>query len=482
MEAPRLEPSTRVLSDGGAVLVALGAGAGALWAHQFPRWAAIALVGIALLTKRSVVLVIGVMVLTSSLAVEAHRGLERPTPDRIDGAAVLLGDPRPIGRGARVDVRVAGRRYEAVAFGAAGARISRLPAGQRIHVRGSVQPTSEDDRRWHVPRHVAGRLTVDEALGRPDGGGFVARLANGFRRNLQRGADAADLPSADRALLLGLVVGDDRGQTAEVRDDFLASGLTHLLAVSGQNIAFVLVVAGPLLRRGGLTRRLVTTLAVLVVFGTVTRWEPSVTRAIAMATIASLGLTFGRPVAGLRLLALAVTALMVVDPLLVHRVGFLLSVGASAGIVLFGQSVASKLPGPRWFRESLAITVAAQIGVAPILIPTFGAMPLASIPANLVAGPVAGLAMVWGLVAGSLAGLVPGLGVVLHLPTQAATGWLATVAATMADAGLPSIGGRGAAVTATGAVGLLVTIRTVRGARGMSRRPGRAGVGSNTHR
>ena len=160
--------------------------------------------------------------------------------------------------------------------------------------------------------------------------------------------------------------------------------------MTGSNVAFVLVLAGPVLRRFGLGGRLVGGLAVLVVFGTMTRWEPSVLRACAMAACSMTALHLGRPNAGLRVLALAVLGLLLADPFLVHSVAFLLSCGATAGIAVLAAPLSERLRGPRWIREGLGVTLASQIGVAPVLLPVFGALPAAALPANLVAVPLAG--------------------------------------------------------------------------------------------
>jgi hypothetical protein len=120
---------------------------------------------------------------------------------------------------------------------------------------------------------------------------------------------------------------------------------------------------------------------------------------------------------------------MWVDPLLVQSVGFRLSVGASAGIAVLSRPLVDRLRGPLAVRSALAVTIAAQLGVAPILIPVFGGVPVASIPANLLAGWAAGPVMVWGLTAGLVAGLVGGrTASALHLPTEVLVGWIAAVA------------------------------------------------------
>src|SRR5690606_6159961 len=152
---------------------------------------------------------------------------------------------------------------------------------------------------------------------------------------------------------------------------------------SGQNVLFVLAAAGPVLRRLQLRGRLVASLAVIGLFAVVTRAEPSVLRASAMAAIACWAAFAGRPVSRLRILALAVAGLLLVDPLLARSVGFRLSVGASAGLVLLASPLAARLPGPRWLAEPLAVTLAAQVGVAPFLLTTFGGMPVVTVVANL---------------------------------------------------------------------------------------------------
>jgi competence protein ComEC len=247
------------------------------------------------------------------------------------------------------------------------------------------------------------------------------RIANTARGAVMRGADS--LGPLDRALLAGFLLGDTRGIPDDVTEQFRASGLTHLVAVSGENVAFVLALFAPLLRRFGLFGRLVGGISVLVLFGTMTRWEPSVLRAIAMASIALIAGYLGRPAAGLRVLALAATALLVADPFLLHSVGFLLSCGASLGIAVLARPIADRLPGPVWVREVLGVTAAAQIGVAPVLIPVFGSMPLVSLPANLVAVPLAAPLTMWGLAMGVVGGVVhpfaPQVAGVLTVPTAA---------------------------------------------------------------
>lgn len=112
-----------------------------------------------------------------------------------------------------------------------------------------------------------------------------------------------------------------------------------------------------------------------------------------------------------------------------RSVGFQLSVAAAGAIVLVAPALTDALPGPRTVREPLAVTVAAQLGVAPVLLATFGPLPVASFPANLLAVPAAGLVMVWGLTAGLLAGFAGGwVAELVHQATRLLLIWLVEVA------------------------------------------------------
>ena len=311
-----------------------------------------------------------------------------------------------------------GRRALVSAAAELASRLRVLEAGDRVTLRGWLEPlTGFDTRaRW---QHAVGTLHATDLVALAGPSSPLLRVANTARELVLAGGDR--MSPTDRAVLSGFLVGDTRGLPYELTEQFRAAGLTHLMAVSGGNVAFVFALFGPLFRRLALRGRLVGGLAVLLVFGTMTRWEPSVLRAVTMASISLVAAFLGRPTAGLRALVLAATVLLVADPFLLHSVGFGLSCGASLGIALFAQPIADRLHGPRWCREVLAATAAAQVGVAPVLIPVFGSMPLVALPANLVAVPLAGPLTIWGLASGVASGVIgpyaSHLAALVQLPT-----------------------------------------------------------------
>ena len=425
--------TARVMGDGAVVVMAVATAAGAWAALRLPLLAVAAVAVFGVATRRPMVVIVGAALLASALGARAEDGLRPPTVGEWRGIATLVGDPGDAFGGVRVDVRIMGKRVEAQARGRAAARLRPRLAGEQVSMAGELRPVPESARPYLFRRHVVAQFVVAEVGGWEAGSG-PSRVANGIRRTLLAGVTS--LPIERRALYAGFVLGDDRGQPVETTDDFRAAGLTHLLVVSGQNVAFVLALLSPLLRRLRLGPRLTAGLVLLLLFGVLTRWEPSVLRAEAMAALALVSATMGRPVSGVRILGLAVTGCLLVDPLLVGSLGFLLSVGASAGILFLARPLAALLPGPRPLAQALGVTLAAQVGVAPVLVPVFDGLPVASLPANLLAVPVAGPLMMWGIAAGLPAGIVGGpVARVLHVPTEAMVAWVAAVARW--GAGLP---------------------------------------------
>ena len=383
-------------------------------------------------------------------------GLADPPQGRVEGWVSLLDDPRPLGtNGIRVTVRHGGARLEARAYGAMAGRLDDALAGERVHVSGTARPATSD---WHRWRHVAATLTVD-AVGSRAEAAPVAAFANRVRRLLESGARS--LPDDSRAMFGGMVYGDDRSQSPRLSDDFRAAGLGHLLVVSGQNVAFVLALASPLMVRARPGVRLVVLLALLGVFALLTRFEPSVLRAAAMAGVAVTSAALGRPESGRRTLAWAVAAVLVADPFLVRVLAFQLSVCATGGLLWITPALAETLPGPRPLRLAIATTAGAQLAVMPLLVAVFGTVPLASLPANVAAGPASAPVMMWGLTGGVGAGLLGGrLAWLVHRPTAALLWWVRAVAEAAAAAPPAMLGAAGAAVVGGGVV-LVLAARTV---------------------
>lgn len=424
------------MSDLQAISLAAACAAGAILAVDLHLWPFIAAAAAATVVRRPWLLVLALALVASARAADAWITIEAPMPAEIDARASLVRDPARTGAATTVLVAVDGRNLVATAYGPAGARLSLAQAGDRVQVRGTTRPWAASTERRAALRS-AHRLDV-VSVTILDATPPLWRLANALRDRIAEGA--APLGSERRSLFTGLVYGDDRFQSALVEADFRLAGLTHLLAVSGQNVAYLLILLAPVLRRCGLGWRWMLTIAALVVFATATRYEPSVLRATVMAGIAATGALTGRESASVRALAFAVAALVLMDPLLASTIAFRLSVAASAGIIVFAKPMARRFgDGP--LAAALAVTVSAQLAVAPLLVTTFGPVSIVSIPANMLAGPAAGLAMAWGMTAGLAAGLIGGpLPTLVHTITAPLLWWLEHVAHAAASVPLAPVG------------------------------------------
>ena len=345
------------------------------------------------------------------------------------GVVRVVSDPRTRAGFATVVVDTGGHRVRASGNGGVAAAMSMLSAGETVEMDGTCTAVDASMRQRELVAHVTGRMSV-ESVGRlvSDGGG-VWRATNRVRSLVSRGTE--HLQADDRALFLGLVMGDDSGQSRSTLDDFRGSGLSHLCSASGQNVAYLMAAAGPLLRRLSPGGRLAASLGVIVMFVFLTRGEPSVLRAAAMATVAALNLHGGRASNGRVVLATAVSVLLVVDPMLAFSVGFMLSVGATAGLAWLSHPIGRRLGVP----SVVAATLAAQLGTLPVALAVFGRVPFVSVVANPLAVPVAGAVMLVGLPSAAVAALLPAsVGEVVCAVLAVPVRFVATVASTGAAA------------------------------------------------
>jgi competence protein ComEC len=321
------------------------------------------------------------------------------------GDAVLVVDASWRFGSANAIVDINDKRYVITARDVAGRRLARARMGDVVQVTGSYGAVKTSARL--VARHVVGRFTADEVGETIGPGAPLYRAANALRSLLVRAA--SHMPRDEASLYLGLVVGDDRSQSRAMVTSFRSSGLSHLTAVSGQNVAFLLAALAPFLTRTRTWWRVALTMAFLAWFVVVTRAEPSVIRAAVTAAITAIGVARGVDVPARRMLALAMMVLLIVDPLLAWSVGFWMSVAATAGLVVLSPRLKSMMRGPHWLRTALATTIGAQLAVAPIVLHVFGRVSVTAVATNLVAVPIAGAVMFVGLPLGLSVGIAGGV-------------------------------------------------------------------------
>jgi competence protein ComEC len=352
-----------------------------------------------------------------------------------NGFARVVEDPVAKFGGTQVVLDIEGKRYLALAHSVAGRRMLSSEAGNVLRVAGVRGQLPSTSVLRYASRHIVGTFSVTYTDERVFPASPLFRSANKTRATMLHAARR--MPRDDAALFMGLVIGDDRAQPRAMVAAFRESGLSHLTAVSGQNVAFVLTVFGSYINRARTWWRLGLTLFLLVWFVVMTRAEPSVLRASMMAAMTAIAFARGRDMSARKALLYSVCVLLAIDPLLILSIGFWMSSLATSGLIFVTPWLKKQLRGPRWFTEPLATTLGAQLGVMPVSLFIFSSAPAISLVTNLLAVPVAGFVMLVGMPVAFICGLLitmfgPAanpLCEVAMLPVQFGTRWVWWVAA-----------------------------------------------------
>jgi competence protein ComEC len=404
----------------------------------------------------------GLLLLGSAVGDARLRALDHAPVIAGEGRAIrarahLLTHPRRSAFGASAQARIAtgslaGTRV-LLRFADRGARPA-LPnstaIGSELALAGWLrQPPPDPDAQFDFPallrrRGIAGELMVDRigVTGRRRDG--IAGALDRLRGRAERGVSAG-LRETDAALALGMVLGEDEEIDTATRDDWRDAGLSHLLAVSGQNVMLLMALALPLLVAAGLgpRGRGIALLCLVALYVPLAGAGPSLQRAGVMGAAGIAAMVLSRPSSRWYALLLAATITLALNPRACGDPGWQLSFVAVAGILFAGRPLAARLrriaeelagpprraglaaavgrrPDPGAGRlptlgravvdglcEGVAITVAATLATAPLLAYHFGSVPLAGLPANLLALPAVAPAMWLGMVKAALGVVAP---------------------------------------------------------------------------
>jgi competence protein ComEC len=288
-----------------------------------------------------------------------------------------------------------------------------------------------DERTWLRRKgiHVVLRADRWRVVGARRGLGAVAdRLRARVKASLARGA------SGEReAVLEGVVLGDDQAVPKELRDRFRASGLYHLLAVSGQNVALVAVGSLLLARLVGLSRLVgeICALVGIAAYVLAVGAQPSVVRAGVVGALGSLAWIAARQRDRWHFLLLAALILLGWNPYTLLDAGFQLSFAAVVSIFLFVRPLLRVLEGyplPHWLAEAIAVSTACGVATAPVLWLQFHSVPLLAVPANALAAPAMAPLLALALVAALTDPVAPGIAGVLAGLAGWCAAWLALCA------------------------------------------------------
>lgn len=296
---------------------------------------------------------------------------------------------------------------------------------------------------------------------------FLALTHSGEIRDRAAAGLGRGVPPREAELARGFVLGEDDGVDERTQEDFRRSGLSHLLAVSGENVTLLGLLALPLLGILGipLRERLLWVLGLIAVYVPVAGAGPSIQRAGVMGALGLLATLGGRRSSRLYALALAAAVTLAIDPGVGADVGWQLSFAAVLGILLLAsplrQWVVRHLGPGRWRRalaEGVAVTVAATLATAPLIAYHFETLSTTTLAANVLAMPAVAPAMWLGMLSAGLA-QVPGLPLEpLNGLTALLLAYIAQVAAWCASPGWAELHVH---LTAAGLIGAYLGLATV---------------------
>ncbi len=236
---------------------------------------------------------------------------------------------------------------------------------------------------------------------------LYSRLAKAAHNDMVETMRRTLAPEAS-AVLIPMLIGDKQSLSNEEKDRFTDAGVMHILVVSGLKVAYVAGTFLLLFRLMGLKRRYASLLTIpfLLIYMTATGNNPPVVRATIMAICIFISMSLNRSSITYQALAIAAAAILIFDPQAIFSASFQLSFAATIGIVyLYPYLLKPFQTFPWWFRNpiggSIAVSLASQFGVMPLLSYYFHKMFFAGIISNIPIVP--------------LTGIVTGLGIVLYL-------------------------------------------------------------------
>jgi len=308
------------------------------------------------------------------------------------------------------------------------APVSAFTYGMTLALRGTLErprdsrnPGEFSPRQYYTANGIEGLMTVrapDQVLVLQSVGGwwFLREVVFPLRRSILAGIDAT-VAGEEGELLKGLLIGERGGMSPLTRRAFMDSGVAHILAVSGSNVA---VVAGALVFVLGVCRfpRRFVVLPValgLLLYMWLTGSQPPVVRATIMAMTVLAGRMFRMRAHPLNSSGIAALVMFALEPRQLFDIGFQLSFGAVLSIIVLYPRLnapISRLSHRLWYGRVAvamlrlaAISVAATVGTLPLTALSFGRVSLIGIAANMIIVPVSGVCVVLGMVTASAAPL-----------------------------------------------------------------------------
>ena len=282
--------------------------------------------------------------------------------------------------------------------------VSKLEYGNKISVTGTYKKPTEkrnykgyDYMKYLKTKKICGSLMVDGEVKLVKTKKInpiftiINKLSLIFKQNLKK-----LLPEQEAELEQGILLGDTSDIESDIKDDFRECNLSHMLAVSGAHLSYLVLGINTVLSKKafGIRRRKILSIMFILIF------SPSVVRAGISTIIAIFATLIYRKQDTYTTISIALLLTLLNNPFAIFDVGLQLSYLATLSIIIFYSKFTQKQFNnkvKKYLYESTILTVSANILILPITIYEFNTIPINSIISNLLAGPLLGICIILGM-------------------------------------------------------------------------------------
>lgn len=271
--------------------------------------------------------------------------------------------------------------------------------------KGATNPGGFNYQRYLASLGISGTVNIFNSEVTTEGieqGGMINRLGYGIK-NRVLGIVEYCLSKNQAGLLAGMIIGYKDGLDENAFEAFSKAGLTHIMVASGMNVAFIILPLLFLFKRLNVGNRASGAIAifVLILFVFVTGFSASVVRAVIMGIIILVGKIIMREPDIYTSISAAALIILIINPFIIFDIGFQLSFGATLSLVMFYPVIkvgVSQMRIPEIISDTLAATLAAQIGVIPITLYYFNSLSIISVISNLLVVPMVQIITIIGFI------------------------------------------------------------------------------------
>ena len=236
----------------------------------------------------------------------------------------------------------------------------------------------------------------------------IRTVAESWRTVAEQNLARSQLSADVQAMLMALVLGQQQGMSETITEEYRVAGAVHILSVSGLHIGILVLCMYAFLNKLPNTPvwrfgKLLTLLLILWLFAFLAGFGPSVVRSVFMVSFALIGKFINRKTNSIHTLVASAVILLAIHPVYLFDVGFQLSYLSLLSILIlqprFSSLFASRFRIVNYFRDLMSVSLAAQLGTAPLTVLYFHQFSFLFLISNLILIPVLGIVMIAATVA-----------------------------------------------------------------------------------